>query len=136
MYYSKEKVKLLSPSVLSFVGDAVFGLLVRERLAEVNRPSGELHSASVKFVSATGQVKAYEVIREILTEEETAIYKRGRNFHTGRSPKNSSHGDYHIATGVETLFGYLHLCGEETRMNELFGLIWQQFSATLNQGAV
>ncbi len=131
MYYSKEKVRLLSPSTLSFVGDAVFGLLVRERLAEINRPSGELHSASVPFVSANGQVKAYELIKDLLSEEETAIFKRGRNFHTGRSPKNSSHGNYHIATGVETLFGYLHLCGENERVNELFSLIWEDFSATI-----
>lgn len=131
MYYSKEKVRLLSPSTLSFVGDAVFGLLVRERLAEINRPSGELHSASVPFVSANGQVKAYEIIKDLLSEEETAIFKRGRNFHTGRSPKNASHGNYHIATGVETLFGYLHLCGENERVNELFSLIWEDFSATI-----
>lgn len=131
MYYSKEKVKLLSPSTLSFVGDAVFGLLVRERLAGVNRPSGELHSASVAFVSANGQVKAYNIIKDVLTEEEIAVFKRGRNFHTGRSPKNASHGDYHTATGVETLFGYLHLCGEAERLNQLFSLIWEDFSATI-----
>lgn len=131
MYYSKDKVKLLSPSSLSFVGDAVFGLLVRERLAEINRPSGELHSASISFVSAAGQVKAYNCIKDWLNEEETAIFKRGRNFHTGRSPKNASHGDYHIATGVETLFGYLHLCGETQRLNQLFSLIWEDFLATI-----
>ncbi len=131
MYYSKEKVKLLSPSSLSFVGDAVFGLLVRERLAEINRPSGQLHSASVSFVSAAGQVKAYNCIKDMLSEEETAIFKRGRNFHTRRSPKNASHGDYQIATGVETLFGYLHLCGETQRLNQLFSLIWEDFSATI-----
>ncbi|MBR2043557.1 MAG: ribonuclease III [Clostridia bacterium] len=121
----------MSPSVLSFVGDAVFGLLVRERLAGINRPSGELHSASVPFVSAGGQVKAYELIQEKLTDEEMAVFKRGRNFHTGRSPKSASHGDYHVATGLETLFGYLHLCGENERVNELFGIIWEGFSATL-----
>lgn len=131
MYYDKAKVKLLSPSVLSFVGDAVFGLLVRERLAEINRPSGELHSASVRFVSASGQVRAFEIIKEVLTEEEMTVFKRGRNFHTGRTPKNASGGEYHIATGVETLFGYLHLCAEENRVNELFTLIWEDFSATI-----
>lgn len=131
MYYDKAKVKLLSPSTLSFVGDAVFGLLVRERLAEINRPSGELHSASVRFVSATGQVRAFEIIQDVLSDEEIAIFKRGRNFHTGRTPKNASGSDYHIATGVETLFGYLHLCGEENRVNQLFSLIWEDFSATI-----
>lgn len=121
----------MSPSVLSFVGDAVFGLLVRERLASVNRPSGELHTASVAFVSAAGQVKAFEIIKDLLSEEEISVFKRGRNFHTGRSPKNATHGDYHIATGVETLFGFLHLCGETQRVYELFTLIWDDFSATL-----
>lgn len=132
MYYNKTAVKQMSPSVLSFVGDAVFALLVRERLAEINRPSGELHSASVPFVSAGGQVKAFEIIKDKLDGEEMSVFKRGRNFHTGRSPKSASHGDYHIATGVETLFGYLHLCGQEKRVNELFSLIWEEFSATLN----
>ncbi|MEE0946712.1 MAG: ribonuclease III domain-containing protein [Acutalibacteraceae bacterium] len=131
MYYDKAKVKQLSPSVLSFVGDAVFGLLVRERLAEINRPSGELHSASVCFVSASGQVKAFEIIKDLLSEEEMTVFKRGRNFHTGRSPKGASSGDYHIATGVESLFGYLHLCGEFERLNELFSIIWEDFSATI-----
>jgi ribonuclease-3 family protein len=131
MYYNKSTVKQMSPSVLSFVGDAVFGLLVRERLAEINRPSGELHSASVPFVSAVGQVKAFEIIKDKLSEEEIWAFKRGRNFHTGRSPKSASHSDYHIATGLETLFGYLHLCGEAARVNELFSIIWEDFSATL-----
>ena len=131
MYYDVKQVKLLSPSVLSFVGDAVFGLMVRERLAQVNRPSGQLHSLSVRFVSAGGQVRAFEVIKDILSEEETEVFKRGRNFHTGRSPKSASSGEYHIATGVETLFGYLHLCGEDKRMSELFSLIWEDFSVTL-----
>ena len=131
MYYNKSTVKQMSPSVLSFVGDAVFGLLVRERLAEINRPSGELHCASVPFVSAVGQVKAFEIIKDKLSEEEIWAFKRGRNFHTGRSPKSASHGDYHIATGLETLFGYLHLCGEDKRLSELFSLIWKDFSVTL-----
>lgn len=117
--------------MLSFVGDAVFGLLVRERLAQTNRPSGELHSCSVPFVSAQGQVRAFEIIKDTLSEEELTVFKRGRNFHTGRSPKSASHGDYHIATGVETLFGFLHLCGESQRVESLFSLIWESFSDTL-----
>ncbi len=122
-------IKTLSPSVLAFVGDAAYGLLVREHLANVNRKSGDLHSLSVKFVSATAQVKAFNLIESDLTESEMAIFKRGRNFHTSSSPKGATVGDYHIATGLECLFGYLHLSGNKTRAEELFNKIWQTFSA-------
>ena len=128
MYYDKQKVKLMNPAVLSFVGDAVYGLLVRERLADVNRPSGDLHSASVSFVSAGGQAAAFEVIKDVLSEDEMAVFKRGRNFHTSRTPKNASGCEYHVATGLETLFGYLHLCGEDERIDALFSNIWDEIS--------
>ena len=123
--------KLLNPSVLSFVGDAVYGLLVREKLAQVSRPSGQLHSLSVKLVNAVSQAKAYEIISEKLTEDEIAAFKRGRNFHTGNTPKNATKGEYHLATGLESLFGYLHLSGNESRARELFELIWEHFSQEL-----
>lgn len=131
MCYDKTKVKQLSPSNLAFVGDGVYGLEARVRLAEINRPSGELHSMSVKLVSAQGQVHAFSLISNMLTEEEMWIFKRGRNFHTGRTPKNASGSDYHTATGIETLFGYLYLCGEKERIEELFSVIWEDFSVTL-----
>ncbi len=116
-------VKLLSPSVLAFVGDAVYGLLVRTHLAEINRPSGELHSLSVQYVSAVSQAKAFEVIKDLLTEDEMAVFKRGRNFHTSNTPKSATGGQYHTATGFECLFGYLHLSGNTDRINELFQII-------------
>lgn len=119
-----ENPNLLSPSTLAFVGDAVFGLLVRTRLAEVNRPSGELHKLSVEYVKASAQAEAFEIISPLLNEKEMSVFKRGRNAHTHSSPKNASGGDYHIATGVEALFGFLHLSGENERINELFLVIW------------
>ena len=123
--------KQLNPSVLAFVGDAVYGLLVREKLADTPRKSGELHSISVKLVNATAQSRAYELIKDLLNESETAIFKRGRNFHTSNTPKNSTKGEYHNATGLETLFGYWHLCGESERINELFNIIWENFKENL-----
>ncbi len=117
-------VNTLSPGTLAFVGDAYFGLLVRTRLAEVNRPSGELHTESVKLVKASAQAKGFEAIKEMLTEKEMSVFKRGRNAHVHSIPKNSSVRDYHIATGVETLFGYLHLSGENERAEEIFNIIW------------
>lgn len=123
---------LLSPSVLAFVGDVVYGLFVRTYLAEVNRPSGELHKLSVKLVNATAQASAYHLIESYLTEKEISVFKRGRNFHTGNTPKNSTGGEYHTATGLETLFGYLYLSGEQSRAKELFDIIWNNTLGTLS----
>lgn len=116
---------LLNPSVLSFVGDGVYTLLVREKLAGVNRRSGDLHSLSVEFVKASAQAKAFSVICGELTEHELAIFKRGRNFHTNNTPKNATKEEYHTATGVECLFGYLHLNKDAARITELFDKIWE-----------
>lgn len=124
-----DNVNLLSPSVLAFVGDAVYGLLVRTRLAEVNRSSGDLHSLSVKYVSAVSQSKAFKLIEPMLSEREMIIFKRGRNFHTGNTPKSATGGEYHTATGLECLFGYLHLAGEFERASQLFDVIWDNLKS-------
>ena len=123
-------VNELSAGTLAFVGDAVYGLLVRQRLAEINRPIGELHRLSVSFVNANSQAEAFKVIEPVLTEKELSHYKHGRNLHTNNVPKQSTVALYHSATGLEALFGYLHLSGQLDRINELFNLIWQ--SATQN----
>ena len=115
----------LNPSVLAFVGDGVYGLLVREKLADTNRRSGDLHSLSVRFVNATAQSKAYEIIKDDLNETEISVFKRGRNLHTNNNPKNSSKAEYHTATGLEALFGYLHLSGRQERAKALFEKIWE-----------
>lgn len=126
-----ENPNLLSPSVLAFVGDAVYGLYVRTYLADVNRPSGELHKLSVRLVNATAQAEAFRLIEPELSEKELSVFKRGRNFHTGNTPKNSTGGDYHLATGLETLFGFLYLCGENDRAKQLFDIIWNNTLGTL-----
>lgn len=120
--------KLLSPSVLAFVGDAVYGLYVRTKFSKVNRPSGELHRLSVKLVNAAAQAEAFEVIKDMLSEDEMSVFKRGRNFRTNSKPQSASGCQYHTATGVESLFGYLYLKGEEKRATELFDVIWNAFS--------
>lgn len=113
-----------SPSTLAFVGDAYFGLLVRTRLAEVERPVGELHSLSLKMVSANAQAAGFGEIESILSESEFAVFKRGRNLHTKHTPKNSTVAQYHAATGLECLFGYLYLSGDTKRAEQLFNIIW------------
>lgn len=116
--------KQLSPLNLAFIGDCIYEILVREMLVtNANRPVNDLHKESVKFVSAKAQTEAFEKIKGILTEEETAIYKRGRNAKVGHSPKSASEGEYHCATGVEALFGYLYLTEQTDRIKELFSKI-------------
>ena len=119
---------MLSPSTLAFVGDAVYGLLVRTKLSEVERPVGELHKKSVAYVNANAQYEAFCAVKDILSEDEMAAFKRGRNNHVGQIPKSTTVAIYHAATGLEALFGYLHLNGEKGRINELFSVIWDSFS--------
>lgn len=118
-----DNVNNLSPSVLAFVGDAVYGLYVRTYLANVNRPSGDLHKLSVEYVCAASQAKAFSVIENELSENEAAVFKRGRNFHTGNVPKSATGNEYHTATGLECLFGYLYLSGNTDRAKKLFEII-------------
>ena len=116
--------KQLSPLNLAFVGDCVYEILVREALVcKANRPVNELHRESVKYVSAKAQTEAYAKIKDILTEEETAQFKRGRNAKVGHSPKSATDAQYHTATGVEALFGYLHLSDRAERIKHLFSII-------------
>ena len=114
-------VSTLSPLTLAFVGDTVFDLLIRSELVcEANRPVNALHTMASKKVCAAAQADSIRKIMPMLTEDETAVFKRGRNAHTGGIPKNASSADYHYATGLESLFGWLYLKGEINRIKELF----------------
>lgn len=114
----------LSPLALAFVGDGVYGLFVREQLVcEANRSVKKLHQASVESVCCQAQAAQMEKLLPVLTEQEEAVYRRGRNAHTSHTPKNASPADYHAATGFEALFGYLYLKGELERLRELFSLM-------------
>ena len=116
--------KQLSPLNLAFIGDCIYEILVREELVcTANRPVNDLHRESVKFVCAKAQTEAYFKIKDFLTEEEEAQFKRGRNAKTGHSPKSASDAEYHTATGVEALFGYLYLTEQNERIKELFKII-------------
>lgn len=118
--------KRLSPLALAFVGDSVFDLLVREMLVcEANRPANRLHNLAVGRVCAAAQADAARRLRDggFLTVEELSVLKRGRNAHSNHVPKNASEDDYHYATGLEALFGYLYLAGEQARVRALFSAV-------------
>ena len=94
-------------------------------------PVKKLHSASVQRVRANYQARAAMLIEPMLSEDEAAVMKRGRNASCSSSsvPKSSNPVEYHKATSLETLFGYLYLCGENDRIRELFDHIWENTEA-------
>lgn len=117
----------LSPLTLAFVGDTVYDLFVREKLVcQANRSANKLHHCAVESVRASAQAAACERILPLLTQKEEAIFKRGRNAHTNHLPKNGNPRDYHYATAMEALFGYLYLNGEIDRLRELFSIISEE----------
>jgi len=83
----------------------------------------QLHGGSVEYVAARAQAVGARRIMPVLSEEERAVYKRGRNAHVNSFPRASSFEEYHIATGLEALFGHLYLSGQAARLDELFGLV-------------
>ena len=114
-----------SPLALAQIGDTVCDLYARVYLNDqFARTPRELHLAASKFVCAAGQAAAYRRMEPHLTEEEAAMFKRGRNAHSGTMPKNASAADYHTATGLETLVGWLFLSGNDARLNELMGFFF------------
>lgn len=114
----------LSPLTLSFVGDSVYDLLVRQHLVSLaNRPVKELNQMKVTLVNCKSQAESAKVIMEYLSEDELDVYKRGRNVKVNSVSKHSSIADYHAATGLEALFGYLYLSGNTDRIKELFMMI-------------
>lgn len=119
--YQGEGAKTLSPLVLAYVGDAVYELYVRGYVLHYgNAPVNKLHQRSRELVKAAGQTAFYHRVEGMLTEEEAAVFKRGRNAKSHTMAKNADMMDYRIATGVEALFGYLYLAGELKRLGELF----------------
>ncbi len=110
-----------SPLALAYIGDGVFELFVRLMvMSEGNMSANKLHKKARDMVNAKAQAELYFRIAEELTEEEMAVFKRGRNAKSFTTPKHADLMDYRHATGVEALFGYLYLQGKKERALELF----------------
>lgn len=106
---------------LAHMGDAVFELLVRTWLCAHGKATGKgLHQAAIRLVCAESQAERAERILPLLTEEEAAVFRRGRNAQVHTVPGHASRAQYSEATALEALFGWLHLSGQQTRINELF----------------
>ena len=114
----------IGPIGLAFIGDAVFELLVRERLlSKGSMPANKLHALAVKKVKAAAQAKAYYELEQILSEEEQDILRRGRNANTTKVPKSCTPDEYRKATAIESLFGYLYIGGRIDRVEELYEIV-------------
>lgn len=113
-----------SPNVLAFYGDSIYEVLVRKLIVSAhNTNAGRLHELAVSRVRASYQSAAIDVIEPMLTEKEADILRRGRNAGGISVPKSSNPAEYRRATALETLFGYLALCDNYPRINELFNAI-------------
>ena len=120
-------LKEVSAEALAYLGDCVIELKVRELLVSSGiSGSGNLNKKSLTYVKATAQAKAMHNILPLLTEEETAAYKRGRNMSGGNVPKSATMSEYRTATGMEALFGYLHLKGDRERIDALFSAAYSE----------
>ena len=109
------------PLTLAYMGDAVFELLTRERIVLAGeKPPVELNRLARGYVTAVAQSAAVERLLPLLDEDETAVYKRGRNAKSAHAPKSAGAVEYRRATGLECLFGYLYLAGRIERARALF----------------
>ncbi len=130
MTLSENELRSMSSLALAHMGDAVYDLLVRRMLCGNKVLSaGELHRKTVSYVSAHAQAKAAEAILPVLSQEEAAVYRRGRNSHSHAAPPSCTEAEYHSATGMEALFGWLYLRGSKERIEELFSRIMENLNA-------
>ena len=122
----------LSGATLAYLGDAVLEVLVRRYLVGLGiADGGALSHLALNFVRATAQSAGMDKLMPHLTEEEDSLFKRGRNAHGISIPKSASAAEYRRATGMEALFAYLDLSGQQARAEELFGIAYSDVMAEL-----
>lgn len=115
-----QPISQMNPLVLAFVGDSVFDLFIRSRLAlQKNESAHKLHVKATGYVKAAAQSKIVSVVQDMLSDEEKAIFRRGRNAKSATIPKNADILDYRRATAFEAVIGYLYLLGRDERLLQL-----------------
>ncbi|MBQ7351720.1 MAG: Mini-ribonuclease 3 [Clostridia bacterium] len=119
----ESEARIMNPQVLAFVGDGVYSLFIRQKLVLNGKLKGkDLHNQVTNFVKASGQSNFIEKILPLFNEREMSVFKRARNHKTLSQAKNASIVDYRRATGLEAVIGYLYLCGDVDRLNQLLML--------------
>lgn len=120
----EDEIRAISSIGLAHLGDAVYELLVRTYLCAHGKATGKgLHRATIELVCAPAQAQAAEKILPQLSEEEQAVFRRGRNANVHSIPRHASRAEYQQATALEALLGWLHLRGEKARIEELFAIM-------------
>ena len=127
MNLPKSEIDAISNLGLAHIGDAVFELLCRSYLcARGGKNVGNLHRDTIAMVKATAQAEFVDRLLPLLTEEEMAYYRRGKNAHVHAVPKSATAAEYAKATGLEALFGALYLAGKTDRLNQLFRAVMEE----------
>lgn len=122
-----DEIRGISSIGLAHLGDAVYELLVRTWLCAHGKATGKgLHRATIELVCAPKQAEFSEKILPLLTEEEQAVFKRGRNANVNSIPQHASRAQYQQATALEALLGWLYLNGRRERINELFNIMMEE----------
>ena len=126
MNLSKQQIDAISNLGLAHMGDCVFEILCRGYLcAKGETTVDRLHRDTIAMVKATAQAKFVDKLLPLLTEDELAYYRRGKNAHVHAVPKSATPAEYAKATGLEALFGALYLAGKTERINELFKAVME-----------
>ena len=127
MHMEKRQIDAISNLGLAHIGDGVFELLCRSWLCGHGGLNvGKLHSDTIRLVKATAQARFADTMLPHLSEEELALYRRGKNSHVHAVPKSASRAEYAKATGVEAMFGGLYLAGKTDRINEIFVTVMEE----------
>ena len=125
-------IRTYSPLTLAYIGDAIYDLIIRTVVVErANRSAKNLHKTVIRYVNARTQAQMIEALESELSEEEAAVYHRGRNAKTYTTAKNASVAEYRMATGLEALFGYLYMNGETDRLLTLVRLALEKMGVML-----
>ncbi len=124
--FEKQQVDAISNLGLAHMGDCVFEILCRAYLcAQGGKTVDKLHKETIQMVKASSQARFADKMLPLLSEEELAYYRRGKNSHVHAVPKSCTPAESAKATGVEALFGYLFLSGQRDRANEIFNLVME-----------
>lgn len=127
MNFTPAQVNAISNLGLAHIGDGAYELLCRAYLCgRGDKTVKTLHKDAVQLVKASTQAAFVDKLLPVLTEEEQAFYRRGKNSHTHAAPKSATPQQYAKATGLETLFGALYLLGRTDRLNELFHIMMNE----------
>ena len=127
MNMTRAQIDAISNLGLAHMGDCVYEMLVRAYLcSQGNKTVAQLHKQTITMVKATFQAEFVDKMLPLLTEEEMAYYRRGKNSHVHGVPKSATPAQYAKATGLEALFGCLFLSGNKDRANEIFNIVMKE----------